>query len=249
MDLKVQYQVLTQIKNHDEQIFSIKKELTQIPIDKKALDSQLQAKKDEYLGHKATLEGYEKQARKLEQDLKDKEDRIKKSESKMMEVKTNEEYKAALKEVETQKQENSVFEDQILVLMNNIDKERESLKTVEVAYKGHEKEINQKIQVLLEHQKSIEKKLQDILEIKKENLKQLASDSKSMYEKVSAYVQGVPIVFAESAMCQGCRVKLRPQQFNEIIGFVSIFKCTNCSKLLIPNLEKLVKDEKSNPVL
>lgn len=249
MDLKVQYEVLTQIKNHDEQIFSIKKELAQIPHDKKKLEEQLAVKKAEYLSLKTTLEGYEKQAKKLELDLREKEDKIKKSESKMMEVKTNEEYKAALKEVETQKSENSAFEDQILVLMNNIDKERESLRTVEVTYLSIEKEITQKIQTILDHQKNLEKKLNDILEIKKENLEQLTSDSKTMYEKVSSYVQGVPIVFAEASMCQGCRVKLRPQLFNEIIGFVSIFKCTNCSRLLIPNLEKLVKNEKSNPVL
>src|SRR5690606_28885390 len=70
--------------------------------------------------------------------LKSFEDKIAKAESKLMECKTNEEYKAAQKEVENQKEESARIEDDILKLMTELDGKRARLETDEKEYMAYE---------------------------------------------------------------------------------------------------------------
>ena len=232
-DTKSQYQILFHIKQLDEEIAKLEAEAERIPEQIIRAEGSLNKAKEVYSLFKTTFEAEEKGLRKAEIDLKEKEDFIRKAESKMMEVKTNEEYRAALKELENHKKEKSTIEDKALVVLNDIEKHRAELKEKETEYKGIEKEVTSETHLLKENQKKVLTVLEEAKTKRSGIAKGLSPDALEIYEKVTTRVRGITIVAVENGMCLGCNMHIPPQRFNEILGYKSIHRCPSCGRILV----------------
>ncbi len=231
--MKAVYLTLNDLKRTDEKIFRLRNELDQIPLELSELDGQIAKSLDTYHQVKTQFETLEKSVRKAESDLKEKEDFLRKAESKMMEVKTNEEYQAAQKENETHLQAKVQLEESVLSLMTQLDEFKIALKDSESQYKKKAEELNQAKTKLQEEGKSIQKSYEDLLQKRISFVSKLEPEIQGLYERSRAAVKGVPIALVESGLCSGCHVKVRPQLFNEVLGFKAVHRCPNCSRILL----------------
>ena len=236
--LKDEYRVLTELKRTDEKVFRLKKELDQIPVEIADIEAEIQKSLDIYNGVKAQHDQIEKNLRKAESDLREKEDFLRKAESKMMEVKTNEEYQAALRENEGHKTAKGELEESVLNLISDIEKFKATLQQADSEHKVRSQKFNDAKKKLQEEGKSIQKSYEELLEKRKGVVGSVSNEVRSLYEKVAAAVKGVPIVKAENGLCTGCHVKLRPQLFNEVLGLKSFHRCPSCGKILIAVIDE-----------
>ncbi len=110
VNLKSQYDVLAALKRIDDQLVRVLSDLAKLPQDKAAAAAALAAAKGAFDGAKTTFETTEKGARQAEMAVKEKDDFLKKAEAKLMEVKNNDEYRAALREMENHKKEKGTLE-------------------------------------------------------------------------------------------------------------------------------------------
>ena len=133
--MKVQYRILGQLKKLDEKLYRLNFELEKIPVEIAKIEAALAKNKAAFTVHKNNFETHEKTMRKAEMDLREKEDFIKKAEGKMMECKTNEEYKAAQKEIDGFKEQKGKLEETVLLSMNGLEVHRTQLKTAETNFK------------------------------------------------------------------------------------------------------------------
>jgi predicted nucleic acid-binding Zn-ribbon protein len=235
--MKAQYLVLTDLKRTDEKIFRLKNELDQIPLDLKNLDEEIEKSLQVFQVVKGQHDDLEKSVRKAESDLKEKEDFLRKAESKMMEVKTNEEYQAALKENETHKTEKGSLEEKVLTLITELEGFKSKLKEAETAHKERTAEFTGQKNRLQEEGKSIQKSYEELLEKRKSIVSQLSSDIKSLYEKAYNTIKGVVIAKVDKGMCCSCHVRVRPQLYNEVLGFKAFHRCPSCSRILIADID------------
>lgn len=231
--MKAVYLTLNELKRTDEKIFRLKNELDKIPVDLAELDGQIAKSLETYHQVKTEFETLEKSVRKAESDLKEKEDFLRKAESKMMEVKTNEEYQAAQRENETHLQAKVQLEESVLSLLNQLDEFKVTLKEAESHHKKKAEELNQAKSKLQEEGRSIQKSYEEILEKRTGVVSKLAPEIQGLYEKSRASVKGVPIALVEGGLCSGCHVKVRPQLFNEVLGFKAVHRCPSCSRILL----------------
>lgn len=231
--LKSQFNVLNQLRKIDEKIVRVRGDIEEIPREIEKFQASLRSQKAQYDQAKSSFDTCEKKLRKAEQDLREKEDKLQKAESKMMEVKTNEEYQAAMKENESQKKEKAGLEDQVLQLITEVEEQRGKLKEIEKELKTFEAGIKKDLDRLEEEQKTLGTGLDALVAQRVSFTSQLEGDVAELYRKVVDRIHGVAVVAAENGMCVACNMKLRPQLYNELLGFKAIHRCPSCNRILI----------------
>lgn len=240
--MKAQYQILAHLKRIDEKVTRLKLEADRIPEEIGKLEKALSGRKAEFTTSKDTFDTHEKALRKAEMELKEKEDSLRKAEGKMMEVKTNEEYQAALKENQGQKSEKAKLEEQVITLMNGMDEHKKRFKEAEKVLKDYEGAFQTEKKTLEEDRKKVVHQMEQQLQLRNETAAKLSPDVKFIYDRVVTRVKGVSIVRAENGMCQGCHRMIQPQLFNEVLGQKAIHKCQNCGKILLVASQELPEE-------
>lgn len=231
--MKEQYRILSDLKAIEEKIFRLQREAEGLPKELQNLDQTLQTarqKKEETL---KIQEQAEKRLRMAELDLKEREENLKKSQDKMMEVTSNDAYKAAMREIGNQKTEKSVYEECVIKLMTEADEGRKAAALVSAEFSGAEVAVNTEKVKIEEERKRVLQLLEEQISRRMATIKMLAPEVAELYNRTLAKLRSIPIVTAESGRCSGCHMVIRPQLYNEILGFKAIHKCTTCGRLLV----------------
>lgn len=231
--MRAQYQVLSELKRVDEKVLRLQTEADRIPLEVQKLNAHLVEKRSSYDTAKRLVDECEKKLRKAEGDVKEKDDKLKKAEEKLMEVKTNEEYQAALKENEGSKKERATLEEAVTKLNAELEIQRKNLREVESTFKEQEGQITAQVTKLESERSEIVKRMEEQIGLRGGISAQLSSDVSSVYQRLSGKVRGGAVGYAENGMCKGCNMKIRPQLYNEILGFKAIHRCPTCGRILI----------------
>jgi len=236
--VRSQYSVLTEIQKVDEKVHRLEKELERIPHEVEKITRILQGHSADHQSKKEKLAELEKNLRRAEQELKEKEDLLRKAEGKMMEVRSNEAYQAALRENEIRKTEKSALEDKAIAILTSSEEEKKQLGVLEKEYEASDATLQLNRKNLEAEQSSFLNEMEVCLQTRNELMSRLNDELLTTYRRIRARIKGSVVVRASGGMCEGCNVRLRPQLFNEIIGFKLIHRCPNCGRLLMPPVEE-----------
>jgi len=162
-----------------------------------------------------------------------------KTRERLLEVKNNKEYQALLKEIETAEKARGDIESQIIAIMDEMDK-------LSVLVKKDDETLQQ---ALIEHEK--EKKIMedDLNAVDADTVtwtekrvglqKSIPADLLAQYERVKKRNNGVGVIPVWKAVCNGCRMKIPPQLYNELQRSNDLLSCPNCSRIMyFQNQEK-----------
>ena len=231
-NLKETLELLYQLQEKDVKIFELKENLTKLPnlIDEKQkkiadVKASFENKKAEYV----RLNSLKKEKEAL---LATKEASIAKHTSDLNTIKANDMYKNCLLEIEKAKADKSVVEDEILQLMEDIDKEIVNLKKYEEETKVKETEINKEI---ADAKQTIDKAKENIEAIQKERdefAKTIDKNILSQYERIRESRNGQGIATIDGESCSGCNMVLRPQLIVQATKCKELVYCDNCSRIL-----------------
>ncbi|MBI5676586.1 MAG: hypothetical protein HZC48_12330 [Nitrospirae bacterium] len=203
------------------------------------LHNQLEGPKATLTEASTLLQKLQAKNEKLKKDKKDKdrelediEDKINKLKARSSSIKTNKEYEAHLKEIETFEKNKYHVEDEMLSVMEEIEtikgdlaKEEAKVKKAEDELKKHEKE--------LEDEK--EKLNREIGLHKAERKNMVSGINEDIYREYMEKLKrpgGLAIAQAENGICQGCNTNIPPQLYNEIRMNDKVMKCFYCKRFL-----------------
>ncbi|MBW2092189.1 MAG: hypothetical protein JRI34_08725 [Deltaproteobacteria bacterium] len=173
-----------------------------------------------------------KRRRELEDYIEETEANIKKAQNRQFQVKTNEEYKALLKEIEFQKKEKTAAEDEVLQLMESLEILTEENKKLEAWFEKQKNILTQKKKEVGEWVESSKRELEKN-KIERDNLvKGLPKDILATYQRVYARGRGRAVVPIIDGICQECHLQIPPQHFNELQRNDKLMSCPNCSRII-----------------
>lgn len=230
--MKEKIKNLILLQECDNKIRSIDTKQQYIPLKIQVLENEFNERVSTYKAKLEKLESLKKERRSLEQSVQDLESKCENSRIKLSNIKSNKEYTAILKEIESLEKSKNQSEDQILQIMEDIellDKECLALK------EEQEKEKDQ-----LELKKNeIEKEL-DELKVEAATLKKQRSEYYeavdqellSKYNILKERKAGVAISAVIEGVCQSCHMNIPPQRFNELIKCNNLMACPNCNRLI-----------------
>ena len=170
--------------------------------------------------------------KKLESSIQDLEQKNSKYRGQLTDVKTNEQYKALLHEIEFNEQQIKKIEDEILVLMEEEELVRRETRSNEERLKG-EKDLVEVEKKSAEAEVRQDKLALVTLEEQRQAI--LQSVEKSVlesYVRISSFRKGISLARAYQESCQACHVRIRPQLLSHIMTGDSIITCDSCSRIL-----------------
>lgn len=170
--------------------------------------------------------------REKDEKLKKGQESFKKTKERLNEVKTNKEYQAVLKEIEAFEQKNSEAEDQIIALLEAVDKAK-------AEFKIKEKEMESYQQRYGEAKKKMEAELHslgDLLQTcrrKSEKLRgKIPAELLKKYEAIKTLHNTLAVVAVWKEVCGGCYMNIPPQLYIELQRSTELHTCPNCNRII-----------------
>jgi len=170
--------------------------------------------------------------RTLEKELAEGEARIRNKRMRLNQVRNDKEMQALAHEVDALKENNQRLEAEVLALMEAT--EPRSVRIAELTEAAARKR-----EELLGAEKEIASQVEDLkISISKQRVDRdlMARDIEAgllqRYQMIFTRRAGVAVAEAKGGTCQGCRMRLPPQLYNELQKHLQIHFCPNCQRIL-----------------
>jgi predicted nucleic acid-binding Zn-ribbon protein len=230
--VKIQLQLLWKLQTLERQIEEAQKEKESYPLALERLEGQLKAHEEEKEKEKRRIEELEKERIKLEGDLEMESERTKRSQLKLLEIKTNKEYQALLKEIETGREHNSQQEEEIIKMLDEIDRLKTDYAGMVEKAREERKQIEEEQARIREQMVQVEQNITEWHHRREEIIRELDPELVKRYTTLKERRNGIAIVLVMNEGCQGCYVNIPPQLYNEVQRNKEIIMCPNCQRIL-----------------
>jgi hypothetical protein len=225
-------ELLWELQKIDLSLRGIKEERDRYPKEIKKLDENQNIEKERVQKEREKIELLEKERRRKEGHLNLEQEKIKRAEGRMFEVKTNKEYQALLSEIEAIKEANGREEEEILQVMDEIDELKKDLSK-------REKEMAITLEKIGAEKRKMEERMAQDDSVWKQQMerrevvsKQIESKLLKLYNTLKEKRQGIGVVSVKQETCQGCFVNVPPQMFIEVQKNNTLIRCPNCNRIL-----------------
>lgn len=234
---------LLKLQDADKEIRRLQDEVAELPKRVAAIEQKLAGTKTQLEKAQTAVKADEASRRKYDANITELRGKISKYRDQSLDVKTNEQYKALLHEIQFAEKEIAANEDKILELMVNADARDKEVKAAQADLKEETAEIEREKEQA--HQRTAEdEKLLTEWRGKRDQLRSLIrEDLLRHYERVSKF-RGSGISEVRDQKCMACRVMLRPQTYNEVRSGQQAIVCDSCQRILYFNPAEELLDQK-----
>lgn len=207
-------------------------DLQQIPKKSKLIDDKVRSVREPLEKARAEKTALEKERADLEEALKVLEEKERKLKLKMPGIRSNEEYSALLKEMDSSKKERDRAEDQSLKDMERLEQLDKELPALESTYQEGESKVSQERAVLASEQ---ERCSAELLQLKKERQALQAAMKTAWFKKythIAAQRNGLAVAAVKDGTCQGCFIGVRPKLVQDLHYGEEVVFCEGCQRIL-----------------
>lgn len=222
---------LLDLQKADQEIRKLQHEIAELPKRIAAIEQTLSGTKARLEKARAAAKADESNRKKFESAIQDLQSKVSKYRDQSLDVKTNEQYKALLHEIQFAEQEIRINEDRILEVMMNVDARDKDVKAAETQLKAETAEVEREKENARKVTEEDQKKLAE-WDAKRDSLRSgIAEDVLRHYERVMKF-RGSGLAEVINQKCMGCQVMLRPQTYNEVRNGQQIMYCDSCQRVL-----------------
>jgi predicted nucleic acid-binding Zn-ribbon protein len=236
-NLRETLMLLCDLQEKDIKIETLKNKLEDLPKFAEHKKQQLSTAKKEFDNRKETFVKLNSLKKEKESLLVSKESLISKYTTDLNNVKSNDVYKSCLLEIEKAKADKSVIEDEILQLMEDIDKETVNLKQYEADLKKTESEINGEIKNIEDSSLNMRQEIEKMKTERDSFSKSININILSQYERIRENRNGIGLSLVDCDSCGACNMVIRPQLINQATKCKELVYCDNCSRILFNKKE------------
>src|SRR5271165_1884623 len=222
---------LLELQVADKEIRRLQEEVAALPKRVAAIEAKLAGTKTRLEKARAAAKADEGNRKKYEAAIQDLQGKISKYRDQSLDVKTNDQYKALLHEIQFAEQEIRINEDRILEVMVNTEARDKDVKAAEAELKAEAAEIDKEKE---EARKITAEDQQRLAEWngKRNGLRAgISDDVLRQYERVMKF-RGTGMAEVRDHKCMGCQVMLRPQTYNDVRSAQQIYFCETCQRIL-----------------
>ena len=164
----------------------------------------------------ARLKMLEKRRREREATMDDLAQRITDRKGKLFQVKDNKEYTAMLKEIEQAKAEIDRYEEEVIILLDDISVAQGELSKAKEELGVAEKRLEDAKREGKKEQERLAEELEQGREERRRLAETIPPRFIRLYQRIMKSKNGLAVVRAENAVCLGCKMELPPQHFVEV---------------------------------
>jgi uncharacterized protein len=244
-------QKLIDLQQVDSRIAVLRAEVAALPKEVAQIEAKLAGSRAAVEKAQNAIKADDTTRRKHESDIKDQQEKISKYRDQSLKVKTNQEYKALMSEIEHAEAEIQKSEDKILEIMVAADARKEALKQAEATLKA-DTAANEKEKEHARQQTAEDEKLLADLDAQRKALRTGVSEEPlTHYDRVLKLRGSALAPVYEDESCSACRVRLRPQVFQDVKSSDEFVTCFYCNRILYfvppaPKEDEAAKTDKTS---
>ena len=203
---------LIELQQVDLRLRELSRQIEHFPGRRRQAEAELAAARENLARHRAAHTESLKARKKLELDVQQFEERVRKHKEQMYEVKSNEAYRALQHEAEEEERQKAGAEDKVLEAMIAAEEEEKAIKAAEAELKLVEARVAATLQELEAEQKAREKEAAD-LRAQRDSLRAgVEEDMLEMYDRIAGGHGGIALAEAREEVCQVCRIHIRDRK-------------------------------------
>lgn len=239
INIAQQLDILLRLQEVDAQAYKLNAEKEAKPDEIKKLKDSLESEKTALSEAETNLKNKQLKRKEKEVELGTKEEQIKKLQAQLYQIKTNKEYTAMLHEIEGKKADNSLLEEEILRLMEEVDKAAAKVEEEKKRFQEVSGDVDAEIKKVDTRVEEIDNMLTELKKKREEITPTVNPKILKNYEKILNGRDGLALVEVVNDACGGCYMNLPPQVINQIKMLDHIICCESCQRMLY------IKDETS----
>jgi len=214
------------------EIFKAEEGLRELPRDIEEIESIILARKRSLDAIDEEIASYEQRKAPLEAELRENQAILDAADARIKRIKTNKEFLALQREMDLAKKRKNDLEEQILSIMERIDKKSAERERIKESYDTDR-------QVLEERKTRVESQIAELRAVLAEyqgrdKALRAAVDPSllSRYDRIKNSKKGLAVVACEDGVCMGCHMHIQPQLYNELVRGDRLIACPSCQRIL-----------------
>jgi uncharacterized protein len=224
---------LAELQRLDTEIRKITAWVEKVPERLTELDDELTQRQQSLEAEEGNLNELKKRYRAYESDVQTNLSRIGKSNERLSAVKTNKEYQSTLKEIDDVKVINSKLEDEMLLILDNMDREADALGRKKKELAEMAETIASERTRLAQEADLAHNQLAGLQAEFEKTAPKIDAELLEIYQRVkSLQANGLGIAAVRDAVCQGCHLNIPPQMYNELQRGDRLKTCPNCERII-----------------
>lgn len=236
--MKDQLSLLHQLQEIDNEIDQHESDLSRFPLEAQEIARNLVTLRRDISETREKLASIEKELRKKEQDMEVEQEKIKRSERRLLSIKNQKEHNALSREIKLGKKVTGEIEEAILSFMTETESLKKSLERKEREYEELEKNLldnKAKSEVIqVDANKALKR-----LNSKKEKLAEaIERDFLKRYHMVKK-ARGNAVAELVNGSCSGCHMAIPPQLNIRVLKQEEMVICPNCNRILYVKPENI----------
>lgn len=230
--LQEQIDILLSVQKVDTELYKLKEEKAVKPAKKKDYEQAFEQFKQGLKAKEDELRTLQLKRKEYEIELETKEKETKKLQSQLFQIKNNKEYTALQKEIGGKKADSAVLEDDILRVLDKLDKVKAAVEEEKRKLIDEEQKVKARTGQIDQEIREIEEKA-GLLEKEREQL--CAGVDKAFlvqYERILKAKNSLALVPIMGEFCGGCNRELTAHLIDEARKKDQLIICESCSRLL-----------------
>jgi hypothetical protein len=231
-NLKSQIVALVRLQELDSEIYALKNELANKPLELEAIQKAFEAKKQNLAALEQKSLELQKTRKERELELGTNEESIKKLQGQLYSLKTNKEFQVMLGQIQDAKADSSVIEEKILILFEETDKLKKEIEQENVKLKDEEKLSGEEKKKVDLRMKEINDRVNVLEAQRKQAIPEVTPQMLAQYERILHSRDGLALVSVKDNSCGGCHMLVPPQVINLIRMYERVVTCEVCNRIL-----------------
>jgi len=227
-----QLEILKRLQAIDGELFRLRRAQQEKPQELEQATARLAAQETQLKAAEARLKALQVSQKEQEVELATRETNLKKLQGQLFQVKTNKEYTALQREIESLKADNSLLEETILRTFDTIDQ------ATKERHHAQEQLGQQQEQLRLERERigrelaATEERIAELERSRQTVIPDVAPPVLATYERVLDIREGLAMVPLVNESCGGCHRRLPPQVINQVYLKADLVTCETCNRIL-----------------
>ncbi|HEX3204400.1 MAG TPA: C4-type zinc ribbon domain-containing protein [Nitrospiraceae bacterium] len=223
---------LIELQALDLRILEVKEQERKLPSLLQAAESPLQEITLLLQGLTSEFDKSVKERRDRESDLEVHESQVAKLRARLTELKTNKEYQTHLFEIEMANKKKGAIEEQILLLMERVEKFQEEMKQGQAKAEESNRLFTEEKKRLDAMTAQYKKEMAELEDRRRTVTGALDTALLARYDRIRATRKDVAIAPIRNGICSGCRLQLPPQLVAEVKRSDELQTCSYCHRIL-----------------
>lgn len=216
----------------DNRMASLRAQMVELPKKIDAVAASREQVKARVADAEQRLSAAEHERRDKEGELQLENERLSKYKKQLYQVKTNKEYETILHEIAGSEKRIGEIEERVLVAMEGVDEAKRDIAESRRLFQEASKDCDEEEAALRARVAEVERETAAAEGARATVAPAIDATTLARYEQIRARRGGVAVVEARQGTCQGCRVQLQPQLYNELFREADILTCQSCQRIL-----------------